>query len=131
MRSHLFGRVDNEEKNSTLGLVTIMSISSASISAQSSCTNDEKSLEVLRSSWVDEDLAFLDGRKEIGYVFEQNVLSYRIYQEGAFLAAVRSDPFYQEEIDTANQLVSQLNTYIDLKLKEVPTRREADLVIRG
>ena len=120
-----------KRKISTLGLVTIMSISSASISAQSSCTNDEKSLEVLRSSWVDEDLAFLDGRKEIGYVFEQNVLNYRIYQEGAFLAAVRSDPFYQQEIDTANQLVSQLNTYIDLKLKEVPTRREADLVIIG
>ena len=120
-----------KKKISTLGLVTIMSISSASISAQSSCTNDEKSLEVLRSSWVDEDLAFLDGRKEVGYVFEQNVLNYRIYQEGAFLAAVRSDPFYQQEIDTANQLVSQLNTYIDLKLKEVPTRREADLVIIG
>ena len=120
-----------KNKISTLGLVTIMSISSASISAESSCTNDETSLEVLRSSWVDEDLAFLDGRKEVGYVFEQNVLNYRIYQEGAFLGAVRSDPFYQEEIDTANQLVSQLNTYIDLKLKEVPTRREADLVIIG
>ena len=91
-----------KKKLSTLGLVTIMSISSASILAESSCSNDEKSLEVLRSSWVDEDLAFLDGRKEVGYVFEQNVLNYRIYQEGAFLAAVRSDPFYQQEIDTAN-----------------------------
>lgn len=77
-----------KNKISTLGLVTIMSISSASISAESSCTNDETSLEVLRSSWVDEDLAFLDGRKEVGYVFEQNVLNYRIYQEGAFLGAV-------------------------------------------
>ena len=85
-----------KKKLSTLGLVTIMSVfSSASISAESSCTNDEKSLEVLRSSWIDEDLAFLDGRKEVGYVFEQNVLNYRIYQEGAFLGAVRSDPFYQ------------------------------------
>ena len=121
-----------KKKLSTLGLVTIMSVfSSASISAESSCTNDEKSLEVLRSSWIDEDLAFLDGRKDVGYVFEQNVLNYRIYQEGTFLGAVRSDPFYQEEINKANELVSQLNTYIDLKLKEVSSRREADLVIIG
>jgi len=102
-----------KKKLSALGLVTIMSVfSSASISAESSCTNDEKSLEVLRSSWIDEDLAFLDGRKEVGYVFEQNVLNHRIYQEGAFLGAVRSDPFYQEEINKANELVSQLNTIL-------------------
>ena len=112
-------------------LIIVSMFSSVSISADSSCTKDEKSLDVLRSSWVDEDLAFLDGRKKIGYVFEQTVRNYRIYQEGAFLAVVRSDPFYPEEIDKANELVSRVNTYIDLKLNEVSSRREADIVIIG
>ena len=117
---------------STLSLMTVVSVfSSASISAESSCTKDENDLEVLRSSWIDEDLAFLDGRKKVGYVFENNVLNYRVYQEGAFLGTVRSDPFYQEEIDKANELIGELNSYIDLQLNEVPTRREADLVIIG
>ena len=117
---------------SALSLMTVVSVlSSASISAESSCTKDENDLEVLRSSWIDEDLAFLDGRKKVGYVFENNVLNYRIYEEGAFLATVQSDPFYQEEIDKANELIAELNSYIDLQLNEVPTRREADLVIIG
>ena len=117
---------------SVLSLMTVVSVlSSASISSESSCTKDENDLEVLRSSWIDEDLAFLDGRKKVGYVFENNVLNYRIYEEGAFLATVRSDPFYQEEIDKANELIAELNSYIDLQLNEVPTRREADLVIIG
>ena len=93
--------------------------------------NRKKSLEVLRSSWADEDLAFLDGRKEVGYFFEKYILNYNIYQEGTLLGVVRSDPFYQEEIDKANELVSRLNTYIDLKLNEVSSRRKADLVIIG
>ena len=112
-------------------VITISMFSCVSVSTGSSCTKDEKSLEVLRSSWVDEDLAFLDGRKEVGYFFENNILNYSIYQEGALLAVVRSDPFYQEEIDKANELVSRLNTYIDLKLNEVSSRRKADLVIIG
>lgn len=117
---------------SALSLITVVSVfSSASISAEPSCTKDENDLEVLRSSWIDEDLAFLDGRKKVGYVFENNVLNYRVYQEGAFLGTVRSDPFYQEEIDKANELIGELNSYIDLQLNEVPTRREADLVIIG
>ena len=120
------------KKLSALSLVTIMSVvSSASISAASSCTQDDQSLEILRSSWIDEDLAFLDGRKEIGYVFEKNVLNYSIYQKGSLLGVVRSDPLYQEEIDKANELVTLLNSYIDLKLSEVSTRRQADLVIIG
>ena len=82
----------------TLSLVTIISaVSSVSAPAASSCTQDDQSLEILRSSWIDEDLAFLDGRKEIGYVFEKNVLNYSIYQKGSLLGVVRSDPFYQEE----------------------------------
>lgn len=112
-------------------LIIISMLSRASISAGSSCTKDEESLDVLRSSWIDEDLAFLDGRKQVGYMFENNTRNYRIYQEGAFLGDVVSDPFYQEEIDTANELIARLNTYIDLKLNEVPNRREADLVIIG
>jgi hypothetical protein len=121
-----------KHKLSILSAVIIISIcSSASISAGSSCTKDEKSLDVLRSSWIDEDLAFLDGRKQVGYVFENNTRNYRIYQEGAFLGDVVSDPFYQEEIDKANELISLLNTYIELKLNEVSSRREADLVIIG
>ena len=82
-----------KKKLSTLGLVTIMSISSASISAESSCSNDEKSLEVLRSSWVDEDLAFLDGRKEVGYVFEQNVLIIPSTKKALFLQRSAQIPF--------------------------------------
>ena len=121
-----------KKKLSLLRVVIIIStFSFVSISTGSSCTKDEKSLEVLRSSWADEDLAFLDGRKEVGYFFENNILNYNIYQEGALLAVVRSDPFYQEEIDKANELVSRLNTYIDLKLNEVSSRRKADLVIIG
>ena len=117
---------------SALSLMTVVSaLSSASISAESRCTKDENDLEVLRSSWIDEDLAFLDGRKKVGYVFENNVLNYRIYQDGGFLGTVQSDPFYQEEIDQANELIGELNSYIDLELNEVPTRREADLVIIG
>ena len=111
--------------------IAVFLFSSVSISADSSCTKDENSLEVLRSSWIDEDLAFLDGRKQVGYMFENNTRNYRVYQEGAFLGDVVSDPFYQEEIDTANELIARLNTYIDLKLNEVPSRREADLVIIG
>ena len=121
-----------KKKSSLLRVVIIISMfSCVSVSTGSSCTKDEKSLEVLRSSWADEDLAFLDGRKEVGYFFENNILNYSIYQEGALLAVVRSDPFYQEEIDKANELVSRLNTYIDLKLNEVSSRRKADLVIIG
>ena len=117
---------------SILRVLIILSVfSSASVSAASSCTKDERSLDVLRSSWIDEDLAFLDGRKQVGYTFENSTRNYRIYQEGAFLADVVSDPFYQEEIDKANELISRLNTYIDLKLNEVSSRREADLVIIG
>lgn len=116
-----------KQKLSILKVVAIISLfSSVSISASSSCTKDEKSLDVLRSSWIDEDLAFLDGRKQVGYVFENNTRNYRIYQGGAFLGDVISDPFYQEEIDKANELISRLNTYIDLKLNEVSSRREAD-----
>ena len=121
-----------KKKSSLLRVVIIISMfSCVSVSTGSSCTKDEKSLEVLRSSWADEDLAFLDGRKEVGYFFENNILNYSIYQGGALLAVVRSDPFYQEEIDKANELVSRLNTYIDLKLNEVSSRRKADLVIIG
>ena len=112
-------------------VIIISMLSSVTISASSSCTKDEKSLDVLRSSWIDEDLAFLDGRKQVGYMFENNTRNYRIYQEGAFLGDVVSDPFYQEEIDKANELISRLNSYIELKLNEVPSRREADLVIIG
>ena len=121
-----------KQKLSVLGVAIMVSLfPSASISAGSSCTKDEKSLEVLRSSWIDEDLAFLDGRNQVGYMFENNTRNYRVYQEGAFLGDVISDPFYQEEIDTANELIARLNTYIDLKLNEVPSRREADLIIIG
>jgi len=121
-----------QHKISIVSVVIIISmLSSATISASSSCTKDEKSLDVLRSSWIDEDLAFLDGRKQVGYMFENNTRNYRIYQEGAFLGDVVSDPFYQEEIDKANELISRLNSYIELKLNEVPSRREADLVIIG
>ncbi len=121
-----------KQKLSILRVVIIISLfSSVSISASSNCTKDEKSLDVLRSSWIDEDLAFLDGRKQVGYMFENNTRNYRIYQKGAFLGDVVSDPFYQEEIDKANELISRLNSYIDLKLNEVPSRREADLVIIG
>jgi len=121
-----------DQKLSALGVVTMASLfTSASISAGSSCTKNENSLEVLRSSWIDEDLAFLDGRKQVGYMFENNTRNYRVYQEGAFLGDVVSDPFYQEEIDTANELIARLNTYIDLKLNEVLKRREADLIIIG
>ena len=121
-----------KKKLSMLRVIIVFSVfSSVSIYAASSCTRDEKSLVVLRSSWIDEDLAFLDGRKEVGYTFENNTRNYRIYQKGAFLGDVVSDPFYQEEIDKANELISRLNTYIDLKLNEVPNRREADLVIIG
>ena len=112
-------------------VIFISMFSSVSDSANSSCTNNEKNLEVLRSSWIDEDLAFLDGRKEVGYVFENSTRNYRLYQEGAFLADVISVPFYQEEIDKANELISRLNGYIDLKLIEVSSRRKADLVIIG
>jgi hypothetical protein len=116
----------------TLSLVTVMSaVSSVSAPAASSCTQDDQSLEILRSSWIDEDLAFLDGRKEVAYVFEKNVLNYSIYKDGSLLGVVRSDPLYQEEIDKANELVTLLNSYIDLKLSEVSTRRQADLVIIG
>ena len=121
-----------KKKLSLLRVAIILSIfSSASVALASSCTKDEKSLDVLRSSWIDEDLAFLDGRKQVGYMFESNTRNYRIYQKGAFLGDVIADPFYQEEIDTANELISRLNTYIDLKLNEVSSRREADLVIIG
>ena len=121
-----------KQKLSMLSAVIMVSMfSSVSISANSSCTKDEESLDVLRSSWIDEDLAFLDGRKQVGYMFENNTRNYRVYQEGAFLGDVVSDPFYQEEIDTANELIARLNTYIDLKLNEVPSRREADLIIIG
>ena len=121
-----------KKKLSLLRVVIIISMfSCVSVSTGSSCTKDEKSLEVLRSSWADEDLAFLDGRKEVGYFFEKYILNYNIYQEGTLLGVVRSDPFYQEEIDKANELVSRLNTYIDLKLNEVSSRRKADLVIIG
>ena len=121
-----------KKKLSLLRVVIIIStFSFVSISTGSSCTTDEKSLDVLKSSWVDEDLAFLDGRKEVGYFFEKYILNYNIYQEGTLLGVVRSDPFYQEEIDKANQLVSLLNTYIDLRLNEVSSRRKADLVIIG
>ena len=121
-----------KKKLSLLRVTIILSIfSSASVALASSCTKDEKSLDVLRSSWIDEDLAFLDGRKQVGYMFESNTRNYRIYQEGAFLGDVIADPFYQEEIDKANELISRLNTYIDLKLNEVSSRREADLVIIG
>ena len=121
-----------KKKLSLLRVVIIIStFSFVSISIGSSCTTDEKSLDVLKSSWVDEDLAFLGGRKEIGYFFEKYILNYNIYQEGTLLGVVRSDPFYQEEIDKANELVSRLNTYIDLKLNEVSSRRKADLVIIG
>ena len=120
------------QKLSVLSAVIMVSLfTSASITASSSCTKDEKSLEVLRSSWIDEDLAFLDGRKQVGYLFENNTRNYRVYQGGAFLGDVVSDPFYPEEIDTANELIARLNTYIDLKLNEVPSRREADLIIIG
>ena len=112
-------------------VIIISLLSTASISASSNCTKDEENLDVLRSSWIDEDLAFLGGRKQVGYMFENNTRSYRIYQGGAFLGEVISDPFYQEEIDTANELISRLNTYVDLKLNEVASRREADLVIIG
>ena len=112
-------------------MIIISTFSFVSVSTGSSCTTDEKSLDVLKSSWVDEDLAFLDGRKEVGYFFEKYILNYNIYQEGTLLGVVRSDPFYQEEIDKANELVSRLNTYIDLKLNEVSSRRKADLVIIG
>lgn len=112
-------------------VIIISMLSSASVSASSSCTEDEKNLDVLRSSWIDEDLAFLDGRKQVGYMFENSTRSYRIYQEGAFLGDVVSDPFYQEEIDKANELITRLNTYIELKLNEVSSRREADLIIIG
>ena len=126
------GKLVKKKKSSLLRVVIIISMfSCVSVSTGSSCAKDEKSLEVLRSSWADEDLAFLDGRKEVGYFFENNILNYSIYQEGALLAVVRSDPFYQEEIDKANELVSRLNTYIDLKLNEVSSRRKADLVIIG
>ena len=92
---------------------------------------NEKNLNVLRSSWADEDLAFLDGRKEVGYFFEKNVLNYSVYQEGTLLGVVRSDPFYPEEIDKGNELISRLNRYLDLKLNEASSRRKADLVIIG
>ena len=121
-----------KKKLSVLRAVIFISMfSSVSDSADSSCTNNEKNLEVLRSSWIDEDLAFLDGRKEVGYMFENSTKNYRIYQEGAFLADVISDPFYQREIDKANELISRLNDYIDLKLIEVSSVRKADLVIIG
>ena len=121
-----------KQKLSMLSAVIMVSMfASVSNSADSSCTKDEKSLDVLRSSWIDADLAFLDGRKEVGYTFENSSRNYRIYQEGAFLADVISDPFYQEEIDKANELISRLNDYIDLKLIEVSSRRKADLVIIG
>ena len=121
-----------KKKLSVLRAVIFISMfSSVSDSADSSCTNNEKNLEVLRSSWIDEDLAFLDGRKEVGYMFENSTKNYRIYQEGAFLADVISDPFYQGEIDKANELISRLNDYIDLKLIEVSSVRKADLVIIG
>ena len=74
-------------------------------------------------------MAFLDGRKQVGYVFENNTRSYRIYQGGAFLGEVISDPFYQEEIDKANELISRLNMLILSSTKS--SRREADLVIIG
>ena len=120
------------QKLSVLSAVIMVSLfTSAAITAGSNCTKDEKSLEVLRSSWIDEDLAFLDGRKQVGYLFENNTRNYRVYQGGAFLGDVVSDPFYPEEIDTANELIARLNTYIDLKLNEVPSRREADLIIIG
>jgi hypothetical protein len=120
------------KKLSALSLVTIVSVvSSLCVSAASSCTQDDQSLDILRSSWIDEDLAFLDGRKTIGYVFEKSVLNYSIYKKGSRLGVVRSDPFYQEEIDKANELINRLNSYIDLELNEVSTRRQADLVIIG
>jgi hypothetical protein len=121
----------NQKLSALGGVIMVSMLSSASISAGSSCTKDGNSLEVLRSSWIDEDLAFLDGRKQVGYMFENNTRNYRVYQAGAFLGDVVSDPFYEEEIETANELISRLNTYIGLKLNEVPSRREADLVIIG
>ena len=69
------------------GVVVIIFIfSSAQFSADSSCTKDEKSLDVLKSSWIDEDLALLGSRKEVGYVFGSNIRKRRIYQKGSFLA---------------------------------------------
>jgi len=131
-RSLFSGKLVKMKIFSLLRAAIIISLfSSASISASSNCTKDEENLDVLRSSWIDEDLAFLGGRKQVGYMFENNTRSYRIYQGGAFLGEVISDPFYQEEIDTANELISRLNTYVDLKLNEVASRREADLVIIG
>tara|TARA_B100000902_G_scaffold392990_1_gene446409 strand:- start:42 stop:1202 length:1161 start_codon:yes stop_codon:yes gene_type:complete len=122
-----------QKKNlSSLRVVIIISMFSyVSISTGASCTKNEKSLDVLRSSWVDEDLAFLEGRKEVGYFFEKNILNYSVYQEGTLLGVVRSDPFYPEEIDKGNELISRLNSYLDLKLNEVSSRRKADLVIIG
>ena len=64
-------------------------LSGASVSAESSCTKDENDFEVLRSSWIDEELAFLDRRKKVGYAFENNALNYRTYLKGAFQATVR------------------------------------------
>tara|TARA_X000001036_G_C20319496_1_gene659864 strand:- start:337 stop:552 length:216 start_codon:yes stop_codon:yes gene_type:complete len=70
-----------QKKNlSSLRVVIIISMFSyVSISTGASCTKNEKSLDVLRSSWVDEDLAFLEGRKEVGYFFEKNILNYSVY----------------------------------------------------
>ena len=97
----------------------ISMFSSVSDSANSSCTNNEKNLEVLRSSWIDEDLAFLDGRKEVGYVFENSTRNYRIYQYMLFLRCdLRS--FLSKEIDKANELISRLNDYICQRLMKSP-----------
>mgnify|MGYP001177162678 CR=1 FL=1 len=110
-------------------LAIFLPISSFSLSKD--CEKDKDNLKVLRSSWIDEDLAFLDGRKEVGYFFENNSVNYSIYEEGALIGVVRSDPFYQEEVDRGNELISHLNTYIDLKLNSVTRRHQADLVIIG
>ena len=49
------------KKLSIFRVVIIISMfSSVSLYAAPICTRDEKSLDVLSSSWVDEDLAFLD-----------------------------------------------------------------------
>jgi len=87
----------------------------------------------LRSSWVDEDLEFLNGRKDVTYYFETAIRLYPLHSvfNLELLETVRTDPFYAEEIEVGKSIINRLNGLIDLELHEVSSRRLADLVILG
>ena len=94
----------------------------------SACTQSLNTKGII-SSWVAEDKAYLNGRKNLYYYFEQESIDYILNIDGPI--KVRSDPFYSQEVALGKALLNEVDKYIGLDFFETKTRKKADFIILG